>query len=112
MATEPRRTPYRAFGHRLTIAAGAQIGPRRFTDDEAVREERNERRAIPVRVVPEARSVGDVDGVRLDALLDNPCARSRLLTGIAAANAIVATGSVLLAAHSTEHIFEVLRALH
>jgi beta-lactamase regulating signal transducer with metallopeptidase domain len=49
---------------------------------------------------------------RVEALLDSPRPRTRLLTWIAAANAIVAAVAVLLAAHSTEHIFEVLRALH
>ena len=49
---------------------------------------------------------------RVEALLDRPCPRSRLLMTIASANAVLATVGVLLAAHSTEHIFEVLRTLH
>lgn len=49
---------------------------------------------------------------RVEALLDSPCPRSRLLMWLASVNAIAAAVAVLLAAHSTEHIFEVLRALH
>jgi Zn-dependent protease with chaperone function len=49
---------------------------------------------------------------RVEALLDNPRPRHGLLMAIASANAIVAAVAVLLAAHTTEHIFEVLRALH
>jgi hypothetical protein len=49
---------------------------------------------------------------RVEALLDDPDPRTRLPMAVAAVNAIVAAVAVLLAAHSTEHIFEVLRALH
>jgi Zn-dependent protease with chaperone function len=49
---------------------------------------------------------------RVEALLDDPRPHNGLLTAIASANAIVAAVAVLLAARSTENIFEVLRALH
>jgi Peptidase family M48 len=49
---------------------------------------------------------------RVEALLDDPGPRKRLPIAVAAVNAIVAAVAVLLAAHSAEHIFEVLRALH